>query len=328
MVRMLCAIVMLIAILVSGNSACGMADNSLESADLDGEGFGQIPQDSGIGNEYLSGDTKNTDLLFYETTGGSGSLYTADALGGLQLSNDYNWSAGWSHIIPGKFNGDGYTDLLFYNSTMGLSGFALTVDGALQQSLEMQTLSAGWTHIIPGNFNGDYYTDLLLYNSITGDAQFAYTVDGDIQGSSAMQTLDTGWTHIITGSFVQEDVGIVPGDELIQTPEGRRYEIIVETEEEYGPGDEYPGISVILDGTLRESGSLRLEDPANYLEITSKRVYVFYLADLGDIQGISIDFDRSRDRIPWNLIQVIVKSGGESWTFPYEDRLQGNGGLY
>ncbi len=57
-----------------------------------------------------------SDLLFYDPTAGQGEFYSTDGSGNIALLKaSSGWRSTWSIIVPGSFNGDGFTDLLFYD---------------------------------------------------------------------------------------------------------------------------------------------------------------------------------------------------------------------
>ena len=57
-----------------------------------------------------------TSLLFYAARAGHGAFYATDGAGGIRLLAAHgDWDRTWTHVVPGKFGGDGFTDLLFYD---------------------------------------------------------------------------------------------------------------------------------------------------------------------------------------------------------------------
>ena len=102
----------------------------------------------------LDGAFGESDLLFYDPTTGQGEFYSTDGAGNADLLKNYrNWRTTWSMIVPGDFNGDGFTDLLFYDPAAGQGEFYSTDGGG---NLALLKASDGWRRtwsiIEPGNF--------------------------------------------------------------------------------------------------------------------------------------------------------------------------------
>jgi hypothetical protein len=95
-----------------------------------------------------------TDLLFYDSSGGTGEFYSV-AKGALSalLSSNPGWNTNWSQIVPGQFGGTADTDLLFYASDTGDIAI-YTVDHAAISLIGSQNAwSPGWTQILSGYFS-------------------------------------------------------------------------------------------------------------------------------------------------------------------------------
>ena len=67
-------------------------------------------------------------------------------------------------IVPGNFNGAGYTDLLFYDDSTGEAFFYSVSGGGLSSIIKSYSdWSKDWSNIIPGDYGLTNITDLLLY---------------------------------------------------------------------------------------------------------------------------------------------------------------------
>ena len=111
------------------------------------------------------GGDSTSDLLFYDPTEpATFAFYTVAANGDFRpLGSSPVHNSMIQNIVPGDFNGDGFTDLAMYNSdnrqlsimkTDGTGGF-----------LELKSFpGVRLRFIIPGQFGGSSHTDLLLYN--------------------------------------------------------------------------------------------------------------------------------------------------------------------
>lgn len=170
--------------------------------DLGGAGWTgkAVPQASLIWGGYL-GANAGTDLLVY---GDDSSIFNFLALDGESWTvfDSAEGTAGWSHIVPGDFDGNGVTDLLFYRSRDGLMRFYSIVEGAFLPWSDAVYGTRGWNQIIPGDFDGDGGDELLWYRSQDGVTRF-YDVSPDGQLSAMTEALDgtSGWVHIPSGDF-------------------------------------------------------------------------------------------------------------------------------
>jgi hypothetical protein len=129
-------------------------------------------------------------LIFYDAAGGTGEFYSVSN-GRISLVYSHtDWRNTWTHIVPGKFGGNGIIDLLFYEGSTGVAEFyALDIRGAIS----IIQSNTGWptnlTQIIPGNFSGSGNTDLLFYDNKAGTGQF-FTVN---KGKISPLHTETGW---------------------------------------------------------------------------------------------------------------------------------------
>jgi hypothetical protein len=152
----------------------------------------------------------SADLLFYDAATGYGEFYTAHETtntGAPQVQLRFlraytDWRPGWTHIIPGRFGGDGRTDLLFYQASTGTGEFYTCTGRALLKPLKSHTGWRGsWRHIVPGHFGGDAFTDLLFYDSTAGVGEFYATHQGDIELLATHAGWRTTWAAIVPGDF-------------------------------------------------------------------------------------------------------------------------------
>jgi hypothetical protein len=97
------------------------------------------------------GGSGNTDLLFYDPSGGTGEFYTTDGSGGMSRLQTYtDWRTTWTQIIPGHFGGDGHTDLLFYDPTAATGEFYKTDGhGGISLLTQYENWRRTWQIIVP-----------------------------------------------------------------------------------------------------------------------------------------------------------------------------------
>lgn len=149
---------------------------------------------------YLGG-THDTDLLVYDNYSSVFNFLELDEPVWNVFFDDTGTS-GWTHVVPGDYNGDGVTDLLFYRSTDGLMRFYTITDGNFVPITPIMYGSIGWTEITAGDFNGDGADDVLWYRSTDGVMRF-YEVgeDGDFQPMTPAMYGNQGWDRIPSGDF-------------------------------------------------------------------------------------------------------------------------------
>jgi hypothetical protein len=148
------------------------------------------------------------DILFFESFTNTGTIYSVDTTGDIQLLRTTDEiGSHTTQIIPGDFTGGGATDLLCYESS-GLDGMSdpggqfYTVDSTGDVHL-LTTYHrwTNWTDIIPGNFSPKGSTDLLFWSQEEREGKF-YIVDAT--GHTHRIKTYTGWSDwdfIIPGNF-------------------------------------------------------------------------------------------------------------------------------
>jgi hypothetical protein len=123
------------------------------------------------------GGAYGTDILLYDRYDGYFEFRTVGSDG-----NTYEfWSAfgtsGWSHVVPGDYDGNGITDLLFYRASDGLMRFyTFEADGTFRAMTPAMFGTRGWTQMVPGDFDNNGTDDLMWYRARDGLMRF-YTVD-------------------------------------------------------------------------------------------------------------------------------------------------------
>jgi hypothetical protein len=105
---------------------------------------------------------------------------------------------GWSHIVPRRFGGNGFTDLLFYQPSTGTGEFySINSRGGMDSIRSYGDWGGSWTHIVSGNFGGGPQSDLLFYDGSTGKAELRC-----VDNSGRISLLNTisnwgPWTHLV-----------------------------------------------------------------------------------------------------------------------------------
>ncbi|WNZ61875.1 VCBS repeat-containing protein [Myxococcus sp. MxC21-1] len=107
----------------------------------------------------------------YGTTGSGALLFSA--------SSQNTWIANLA-MVPGDFNGDGYTDIFRYNTSTGEVETRFGVAGMGPLHFSASTLETWVANLkfAPGDFNGDGRTDLFRYYTPTGEAEIRYGSPG------------------------------------------------------------------------------------------------------------------------------------------------------
>jgi hypothetical protein len=149
-----------------------------------------------------------TDLLFYDAVSGDLELYQVqgggnltDGRGNYAPWRSYpDWSAGYTHVIPGKFGGGSYTNFLFYNAATGQASF-YNSDGAgnLVPMTEL-AWNTGQTQVVPGMFGG-IETDFLFYDAAANSVSVLLESGGEVYPLNAGELPFGVWTIIVPGSY-------------------------------------------------------------------------------------------------------------------------------
>jgi hypothetical protein len=151
---------------------------------------------------YLGGSS-GADILLYDRDTGWFEFRTVDGSG---LTSPF-WEAlgtrGWSHVVPGDYNGDDIADLLFYRASDGLMRFyTITAGGTFRAMTPVMYGNRGWTQMIPGDFDANGTDDLMWYRASDGLMRF-YTVTstGRFTPMTPVMYGNRNWDRIPSGDF-------------------------------------------------------------------------------------------------------------------------------
>lgn len=113
------------------------------------------------------------------------------------------WSRGWTHVVPGDYNGDGVSDVLFYRAADGLMRFyTITLTGRFIPITPIMYGNRGWTQLVPGDFNDDGRDDILWYRASDGLMRYYQITDGgDFTPITAVQYGTRNWDWIPSGDL-------------------------------------------------------------------------------------------------------------------------------
>ena len=132
-----------------------------------------------------------TELLRYDDRHGTGILP-----GGGVFTD---WRPNWTHIVPGRFGGHGFSDLFFYQASTGTGEFwAIKGRGEINLIRSHSGLRQDWSHIVSGNFGGGQQSDLLFYEASTRTAEiWSCDNSGGIRLLNTISKWGGPWTHIV-----------------------------------------------------------------------------------------------------------------------------------
>lgn len=149
------------------------------------------------------GSGTGRDVLLYSASSSLFQFWTA-APNGDEWSKFFEQTGtrGWTHLIPGDFDGNGVTDLLFYKADVGLMRFYTVTSSGFRPLTPAMTGTKFWSEIVPGDFDGDGSDDLLFYRREDGLMRF-YEVDisGLFAPISPVLWGTGGWSQIPSGNF-------------------------------------------------------------------------------------------------------------------------------
>jgi hypothetical protein len=151
---------------------------------------------------YLGG-SYGSDILAYDRDTGWFGFLAVGANGLTYPFFDGFGTRGWSHVVPGDYNGDDIADLLFYRASDGLMRFyTVTADGRFTPMTPIMYGNRGWTQMIPGDFDANGTDDLMWYRASDGLMRF-YTVSpaGRFTPMTPVMYGNRGWTQIPSGDF-------------------------------------------------------------------------------------------------------------------------------
>ncbi len=150
---------------------------------------------------YLGG-SYGSDILLYDRDTGWFGFLAVGADGLTYPFFDGFGTRGWSHVVPGDYNGDDIADLLFYRASDGLMRFyTITADGTFRAMTPIMYGNRGWTQMIPGDFDANGTDDLLWYRATDGLMRF-YTVSGTrFTPMTPVMYGNRNWSQIPSGDF-------------------------------------------------------------------------------------------------------------------------------
>lgn len=151
---------------------------------------------------YLGGPS-GADLLVYDRDNGWFQFRTVSTDGYTSPFWEASGTRGWSHVVPGDYNGDGIADLLFYRASDGLMRFyTITADGTFRAMTPVMYGNRGWTQMIPGDFDANGTDDLMWYRATDGLMRF-YTVTptGRFTPMTPVMYGNRNWDRIPSGDF-------------------------------------------------------------------------------------------------------------------------------
>ncbi len=150
---------------------------------------------------FLGGST-GADILLYDRDTGLFEFRAVDSSGDTYAFYEKYGTRGWSHVVPGDYNGDDIADLLFYRASDGLMRFyTITADGTFRAMTPIMYGNRGWTQMIPGDFDANGTDDLLWYRATDGLMRF-YTVSGTrFTPMTPVMYGNRNWSQIPSGDF-------------------------------------------------------------------------------------------------------------------------------
>ncbi len=144
----------------------------------------------------------DSDLVAYDASTARVN-YLGRYLTNWSVMFDGFWSRGWTHVVPGDYNGDDVSDVLFYRASDGLMVFyTITLTGRFVPITPIMYGNRGWTQLIPGDFNDDGRDDVLWYRAADGLMRYYQVADdGRFTPITAVQYGTRNWDWIPSGDF-------------------------------------------------------------------------------------------------------------------------------
>lgn len=148
------------------------------------------------------GGSYGRDILLYDRESGRFEFRAVGSDGFAYLFWEATGTRGWSHVVPGDYDGNGITDLLFYKASTGLMRFyTIEPDGTFRAMSSVMYGNRGWTQMVPGDYDDDGSDDLLWYRATDGLMRF-YEVSGEsFRPMTAVMYGNRNWSQIPSGDF-------------------------------------------------------------------------------------------------------------------------------
>jgi hypothetical protein len=116
------------------------------------------------------------------------------------IKSHSDWRDSWTHIVAGKFFGDGFSSLFFYEQSSGTGEFWRTDgQGEITFVSTVSDFPTRWTHIIAGAFYRPGRSSLLCYDQTSGLAVlYDVSDDGRLVSKRELGGWRPSWTHLTT----------------------------------------------------------------------------------------------------------------------------------
>ncbi len=155
--------------------------------------------------------TSSGSLLLYVSETGEFRMMQRDAAGTWTVVQEMNGTTGWSHVVPGDYDGDGDTDVLFYRARDGLMRFySILASGGFEAMTPAMWGTHGWTHLVAGDYDGDGADDVYWYRAGDGLMRFYEVLNGG--GFAPISPVLFGtrnWSEITQGTYAGADAELL-----------------------------------------------------------------------------------------------------------------------
>jgi hypothetical protein len=142
-------------------------------------------------------------LMLYSSETGQFRMMQRNPGGAWFTAQEMTGTTGWSHVIPGDYDGDGDADVLFYRARDGLMRFySILPSGGFDPMTPAMFGTHGWTHLVAGDYDGDGSDDVYWYRARDGLMRFYEVLDGGSFSPISPAMFGTrNWTHITQGEY-------------------------------------------------------------------------------------------------------------------------------